>query len=948
MTLSVIEPLESRIAPAAFFVSGKSIAITDATGADAVGDARETAAATAVGATKAVLLAAGDSLVFDANGNSKADKGEVVLLKLTAGQAMAFFTDGNTNGSIGQTGAFQASEFTGLALGPDVKATVSGNIAGSIDTLLDAGGNLVSVRQAWNVASLTITGSVGQFLQAGGAISNVTFIAPKTGAAVLDVGAIYTGTAASNAPRLGAGTFTTTFTQAQGIDAGDISNLTLPRGTGTIVAGNGGGSPTGAAGAGGDVSGVKLTGVLSSDIAAGNGGASTGGLGGAGGSVSKLTLKLTQAATSFQRVMAGAGGSSTGVDGAEGGSISNVTLLCTTPSDNSLGFEAGAGGTVNGTGAVGAGGKGGSIAGVNVTALGYLEGGVTFLAGSGGRGGLGGGTGGAGGSVSKIALAAAGLNGGVEIDGGVGGGAEGSGVAGKGGDVMDCTLKVAGLNDSSITLRGGDGGGALAATAAGGAGGSVSKCRLMTAATDSSLELYGGRGGAGGANASGGSGGALSGNFIAALAVEGEIGLNAGAGGTGATGGAGGDVMGNKLAVAGPVRGQVTTTGGAGGAGSPVGTGGKGGDVSGNTYTFKGTIGELHLTGGDGGAGGSVSGDGGAGGAVVKATVVTKAGVLSDSSVRGGGGGVSTAGTGGKGGDVSRTTVTDAGTNRVAWAISGGGAGLGIGGTSHGGDGGSVKGLTITAPQEVVTIGFDGAGLTQGGSSTTGIGGVGGSVDGVKGTARIASVLAQGGGNAGGVGGAGGNVSNVSLKVSEFVRLIAAGDGGSAAAGGTAGVGGSVSKVKITGSGVIGDFSSQFLVSAANPVGMGGLVAGQGGSVGTTASVDRNGSIVDVTATKIATILAGANVGNAPTTDNAVKSIAKLKVGLLGGDADGDGAFDWSEGATSVAGFELKDAAGNGDVDDMPLDGLVIVKQGGYTPGTKTGFLNKAVMYFEV
>lgn len=50
------EVLESRIAPAVFFVNGTNLTITDSTGADAAGDMKETDAATAVGATKCSVL----------------------------------------------------------------------------------------------------------------------------------------------------------------------------------------------------------------------------------------------------------------------------------------------------------------------------------------------------------------------------------------------------------------------------------------------------------------------------------------------------------------------------------------------------------------------------------------------------------------------------------------------------------------------------------------------------------------------------------------------------------------------------------------------------------------------------------------------------------------------------------------------------------------------------
>ena len=68
-----IEILESRIAPALFFVSGTNLTIVDDTSAHA--SAINALAATTAGATAAVDLHAGDTLVFDANGDHKLDAG---------------------------------------------------------------------------------------------------------------------------------------------------------------------------------------------------------------------------------------------------------------------------------------------------------------------------------------------------------------------------------------------------------------------------------------------------------------------------------------------------------------------------------------------------------------------------------------------------------------------------------------------------------------------------------------------------------------------------------------------------------------------------------------------------------------------------------------------------------------------------------------------------------
>lgn len=65
-----IEILETRIAPAVFFVNGTSLTLTDSAGNVVAGDA---AAATLAGANAAILLSAGDSIAYDLNGNHKID-----------------------------------------------------------------------------------------------------------------------------------------------------------------------------------------------------------------------------------------------------------------------------------------------------------------------------------------------------------------------------------------------------------------------------------------------------------------------------------------------------------------------------------------------------------------------------------------------------------------------------------------------------------------------------------------------------------------------------------------------------------------------------------------------------------------------------------------------------------------------------------------------------------
>ena len=137
--------------------------------------------------------------------------------------------------------------------------------------------------------------------------------------------------------------------------------------------------------------------------------------------------------------------------------------------------------------------------------------------------------------------------------------------------------------------------------------------------------------------------------------------------------------------------------------------------------------------------------------------------------------------------------------------------------------------------------------------------------------------------------------------------------------------------MKITGSGVIGNLSNSFEVDGEGLSGMGGLIAGKGGAVNGGFNVERNGSITNVTATRIAAILAGATAVNNVSSLNAVKSITGLKAAVIGADVDGDRQFDWSEGGTT--GFQLGT--------DTPIDGVVIVKKDQFTPAANTVFLAK-------
>ena len=110
---------------------------------------------------------------------------------------------------------------------------------------------------------------------------------------------------------------------------------------------------------------------------------------------------------------------------------------------------------------------------------------------------------------------------------------------------------------------------------------------------------------------------------------------------------------------------------------------------------------------------------------------------------------------------------------------------------------------------------------------------------------------------------------------------------------------------------------------------MGGLLAGQGGSVAGIVDAAKNGSILGVSATRIAAILAGAPGASALTADNAVKKITLGSgVTTIGADT-GSAGFSFTDNVSGPNPSNGTFLLGDGDT---AIDGLVIVKTGGFTP----------------
>ncbi len=966
------EPLEDRVAPAQFFLSGTAFTAVDKDG-NSVSDA--TLAGT-TGAGLVLHLNKGDTVVLDTNGNHVLDTGETVYARILAGKAILFATDIDGNTGVGD------GDITGLAVGTGFNATITGSVHGSVVTAVAADGSFSATQLVpGNIAGLNVSGNVTGKLLAGGSIANVTIgtVAGAQSVKEIRAGSAVDGELVSYSGGVGTAQ-TLTPALAPGAAGASIGKVKLAVGADLIRAGDGLASSTGAGGKGGSLSGITFTeSPAAFEIIAGSGGSSTkvGSKGGAGGSVSGLNITSSQTGTpaNVSHIAAGSGGG--GDTAGSGGSVTGSTLHFTSATSAYLYVSGGAGGagltggraskggnggsvsklnfTADGTfgfagfyggsgghaagGTNGKGGTGGSLSSITYQALGGLYA-PDFEAGNGGNG-AGTGAGGNGGRLSKLTIA----QGDTQHDQDLFGGAGGTAAAGKGGNGGGITgLKLtAGTTGGDIDIRAGAGGGSLSGS--GGNGGSIGGASTLTVGDISDrVRAEAGTGGAS-TDGKGGNGGSFT-SFTASLADTGANGAKflGGAGGNGAKGGGnGGAASKTALTLNGTSAGFVSIYSGAGGSATGGDTrGGNGGAVS--SITINKTAGTPEFISAFSGSGGSGSGTGagGNGGAVSK---VTYHGLVAANFLYvGSGNGGDSSGDGargGNGGTVSNIFL-DA---RVAFSeaaiIYGGNGGIAGGEGGKGGNGGNVSALKFAAPNSLIRINNGpNLGNPTGGAGGTGpdsTGGKGGSVSGLSGELGNLVTIAQRGGSSDTVGGAGGSVTGVNLKVvSQFVQLLAGGVGGDALAGGTAGRGGSVSNIKLPATTAIGNFGAAFNVDpastpdAATP-GMGGIVAGKAGFNGMDFDITLNGSVTNVTAQKIAAIIAGNvyNTGgvfdgtqaNTLSTTNAVSRISGLKVQIIGADTAAPGFTFTNNPASPSSDYEL-------DQGDTAIDGLVIVLEG--------------------
>lgn len=930
---SHLEILESRIAPAVFYVSPNAPLAVHKDGKTTV-EAGDAASATAVGASFALPMKAGDSLVFDTNDDGVNNAGDVLLLKVTAGKALAFLTDAGdgTGNWTAADGKYESNELTGLALGPGFKGSGS-SVSGPVVTALDSmghftiGANLTMTNSS--IAGLTLTGKIAGDLLAGGSISGVIITGATTPAFETQVsldGMIVTGSkTASRTVSFNHGATTFTTDVASGVAGGDISQVTLAHGLIGLKAGVGASAVNGGGGKGGSITGVTVTeSVTGYTVEAGNGGAVTGaGQAGAGGSVFG-SFAMAPGSLYDLVFSAGRGGSSANGSAGAGGSITKTTLTVSDPA-HGLTLAAGAGGDAS---QKGNGGAGGAITGLHLT-----TGDLASLSVSSGLGG-------------KSATTA--------------------GNAGAGG-ALSGTVSVGGLSSSSIFQSGGGGAG----YAKGGAGGALAVD--FDASNSTALVAFktglGGDARSSAGSAASGAGGAISGS-VKLHGTSSGVTFLAGAGGTVPDGkaGAGGSI--SKLSITDlvPSAGSISVKAGAGGAlsssTSGAHTAGAGGAITNFSLANKGGITGFDLASGQGGNVSAGAGKAGAGGAVTGVVVANDAQATGAFTIHSGEGGAAlSVGTGGASGNVSKVTIDDSFGAMANFEVYAGVSTASINGpkfsfntmagggsAGRGGDVGSISTVNLNkaagaSDNSHFIVGRAGP-AGPSGSGVDAHAGNGGSISGITGLVGTLDIVgSDGGASSDGFGGAGASISNVKVTTSgpgHYVHLIAAGNGGASGVlanqdGNLGGAGGSVSKITVDGD--IGNVTSKFGMNTTN-TSMGGISAGMGGAVFQAGVAGVNGSVkdIDVGTHTIAAIIAG-RTSNVLTYANAVTKISGLKAGAIGADTglSGTGSqpgtkpgttFDFNEGGSNNT-FEPDDAHDPTD-GDVAIDGLVLVKKGGY------------------
>jgi len=694
----------------------------------------------------------------------------------------------------------------------------------------------------------------------------------------------------------------------------------------TLVTGKGGtgldvGTKLGKGGAGGSFVNVNAV-AQTITLIAGNGGDSNNGAAGAGGSI---TNAVTATASKVNGVTKITPGSFKAVGG-----DSVVPVLAASAA---LDLNLGNGGTPQGSGGKSAsGGAGGDLAGITIL---QSAGDVHLTTGKGGDGK--GGNGGKGGSVNRLDVTAG--NGGLNLITGAGGLATAlGGNGGAGGSInnVDFTLSLDGeveALEESYTVAISTGLGGAAANGLGGAGGDITNSTLeldpsnitipdnnaippiIDPHRDSTVYTNITAGDAGAGSKGGGIGGNIRAVDVTILFDEiigntlyenpAAVQMQAGRGGDSSTGNGG---AGGVIALAKPISGvtgfdldssptafaALQLIGGAGGNGGAAG--GAGGGVSGliaqNAAAHgDGTFSRTQLTGayleaGKGGEGGT--GVGGAGGTVTNNLIGVNGGIL---FAFGGLGGGSVNAKGGAGGAVTNSEFGLVASGApIGMQIEGGTGGVGKLG---GGAGGMLSGLRLNTPESTNSI------------SAVLLGGHGGAAT---------SAL--------GVGGKGGDIANITQAkdYNSSINLVEAGNGGDNALG-KGGAGGNVLNIKTVGffgrpSNFQGDQLGVF--DGSEPQ---GVFSGRGGD-GATDGV--NGSISGVIARQIAAM--GAAMDTATHLFAVASKISNVTAAVIGFDHDFDGVFD-TQGAPGASPSSV-----------VPVDGFILAAALSKVTGARQAF----------
>jgi|GEM_PF-1256283 len=530
----------------------------------------------------------------------------------------------------------------------------------------------------------------------------------------------------------------------------------------------------------------------------------------------------------------------------------------------------------------GAGGKGGGLIGIQVTAD---SDGFTLIAGDGGDGNsaLKKINGGAGGVVQNIIVN--GLSdptpnslGGVQIRAGNGGAGLSTGVGGRGGDLLNVqigfeqsakgVIPSASLLSDSVTLLAGTGG----VGKVGGAGGNATGINVRVRAPESNGSEILVQTGDGGSSLSpagkaGVGGSAKNLDLRNQSSIFGtDILVQTGRGGSTAgdgTGAAGGSIT-NVTALSYDLQFVA-------GNGSDGKTGGAGGSITGVTLLSDETVRSHNLLFDAGKGGDGAGGNGGNAGNIanIKADVADLASFTINDGIKGNGGNSVASSTkaglkGGKGGSVTNVLVSDTDSDALSEGVATIRSGLGGDGEKGGGAGGAISGLDFASTDlsYVITAGDGGDATVKGkGGAAGGLAKSQILTSGFVGGALVTGSVTSGKGGDGkgtnGGGGAGGLINVLRISADGDTSVVG-GNGGSGetgTTGGAAGAGGSLLAV-----GLFANFGSANM--RAGDGGALGIKPGNGGSItGESVSADPNVdplTIIGVRAFTNISIVAGA------------------------------------------------------------------------------------------